>query len=164
MLHEMKMGPAAGMTTKDQLEALFRAGIDRMTDHLESLTFASRRTGSDPVDSLRADLEVGWAYRMIHLYGTMRQPSFEEGGAARALLLKEGLPESSIPAIAETVRQEQAACRSAPFEKAIRAEMEHHGIPDTPINRKKATMELMRAKADVLLDVVKFSSPNASRL
>jgi len=50
LLHEMKLGPTADMTTKDQLEALFRAEIDRMADHLDTLAFAARRTGSDPVD------------------------------------------------------------------------------------------------------------------
>jgi len=51
LLHEMKLGPTADMTTKDQLEALFRAEIDRMADHLDTLAFAARRTGSDPVDT-----------------------------------------------------------------------------------------------------------------
>ncbi|QKV18958.1 DUF6538 domain-containing protein [Oricola thermophila] len=152
LLHEMKLGPTAHMTTRDQLEALFRAEIDRMTDHLDSLVFAARRSGSDPRDSLRADLEVGWAYRLIQLYGTMRRPDFGESCPARAILLKEGIPENMIPTIAETFRQEQVACRSRAFEDALVEDMKRHGIEDTLVNREKAIMELMRAKADVLLD------------
>lgn len=160
LLHEMKLGPTAQMTTKDQLEALFRAEIDRMTDHLDSLVFAARRAGSDPRDSLRADLEVGWAYRLIQLYGTMRQPDFGENCPARARLLKDGIPESMIPAIADTFRQEQAACRSRAFEATLVEDMKRHGIEDTLVNREKAIMELMRAKADVLLDTAgRYSEP-----
>ncbi|QKV19001.1 hypothetical protein [Oricola thermophila] len=102
-----------------------------MTDHLDSLVFAARRSGSDPRDSLRADLEVGWAYRLIQLYGTMRRPDFGEGCPARAILLKEGIPENMIPTIAETFRQEQAACRSRAFENALVEDMKRHGIEDT---------------------------------
>ena len=152
LLHEMKLGPTADMTTRDQLEALFRAEIDRMTDHLDTLAFAARRTGSDPADSLRADVEVGWAYRLIQIYGTMRQPDFGDDCPARARLLKEGIPENLVPAIAETFRVEQKACRSRPFEKVLVADTEKHGIADSLVNREKATMEIMRAKADMLLD------------
>lgn len=151
LLHEMKMKPVAALTTKDQLEALFRAEAARMADHLDNLQFAARRVGADPLLALRADLEVGWAYRLIELFGTLRRLDFKSGCAGRKVLEREGIPEASIAVIAETFAQEQAECRRAPFENALRADMAAHGIPDTLVNRERTTAELMRARADMLL-------------
>src|SRR5690606_20581249 len=141
----------AALTTKEQLEALFRTEAARMADHLDNLQFAARRTGTDPLLALRADLEVGWSYRLIELFGTMRRLDFNPGCPGRKVLEREGIPEGSIAVIAETFAQEQAECRRAPFEKALRADMAEQGIPDTLVNRERATAELMRARADMLL-------------
>src|SRR5690606_34460190 len=147
----MKMKPMAALTTKEQLEALFRTEAARMGDHLDNLQFAARRTGTDPLLALRADLEVGWSYRLIELFGTMRRLDFSANCPGRKVLEREGIPEGSIAVIAETFAQEQAECRRAPFEKALRADMAEQGIPDTLVNRERATAELMRARADMLL-------------
>lgn len=151
LLHDLQLRPGAALTTKDQLEALFRTEVERMRDHLDNLQFAAKRTGSDPLLSLRADLEIGWVYRLIEMFGTMRRLTFSKGCPGRVLLEREGIPAASIAVIAETFAQEQSACRHVHFEKALRADMEAHGIPDTLLNRERATAELMRAKADMLL-------------
>jgi len=151
LLHEMKMKPMAALTTKEQLEALFRTEAARMGDHLDNLQFAARRTGTDPLLALRADLEVGWSYRLIELFGTMRHLDFSANCPGRKILEREGIPEGSIAVIAETFAQEQAECRRVPFEKALRADMAEQGLPDTLVNRERATAELMRARADMLL-------------
>lgn len=152
LLHDLKLRPGAALTTKDQLEALFRTEVERMGEHLDNLQFAARRIGSDPMLSVRADIEVGWAYRLIEMFGTMRRLSFETGCPGRQTLERAGIPEHSIEVIAQTFAQEQAACRQVHFEKALLADMERHGIPDTLVNRERATAQLMRAKADMLLD------------
>lgn len=151
LLHEMKMKPVAALTTKKQLEELFRTEAARMSEHLDNLQFAARRVGADPMLALRADLEVGWAYRLIELFGTMRRLDFGPECPGRKVLAREGIPDASFAVIAETFAQEQAECRSAPFEKALRADMSDQGIPDTLVNRERATAELMRARADMLL-------------
>ena len=81
----------------------------------------------------------------------MRRLTFSEGCPGRVVLERESIPSASIAVIAETFSQEQSACRHKHFEKALRADMEAHGIPDTLLNRERATAELMRAKADMLL-------------
>ncbi|WP_353640827.1 hypothetical protein [Mesorhizobium sp. WSM2239] len=50
-----------------------------MAEHLDNLQFAARRVGADPLLAIRADLEVGWAYRLIELFGTMRRLDFAPG-------------------------------------------------------------------------------------
>jgi integrase len=152
LLHDLKLRPGAALTTKDQLEALFRTEVERMGEHLDNLQFAARRIGSDPMLAVRADIEVGWAYRLIQMFGTMRRLSFEAGCPGRQMLERAGIPEHSIEVIAQTFSQEQAACRQVHFEKALLADMERHGISDSLVNRERATAHLMRAKADILLD------------
>lgn len=151
LLHELKLTSGATVTTKDQLESLFRTEADRMNEHLDNLQFAARRVGSDAALSARADIEIGWAYRLIELFGTMRKLSFEPGCPGRSALERAGIPEPSIATIATAFTQEQAGCRHSHFEKALVADMEAHGIADTLINRERATAQLMRAKADMLL-------------
>lgn len=65
LLHELKLTPGAAVTTKDQLESLFLTEADRMSEHLDNLQFAARRVGSDAALAARADIEIGWAYRLI---------------------------------------------------------------------------------------------------
>ena len=151
LLDDLKITHGAALTTKEQLEALFRTEVGRMEEHLDNLQFAARRIGSDAVLSARADIEVGWAYRLIELFGTMRRLSFGRDCPGRLVLDRAEIPEHSIAVIAETFRQEQAACRQVHFENALLADMARHHIPDTLINRERATAELMRAKADMLL-------------
>lgn len=152
LLHDLKLRPGAALTTRDQLEALFRTEVERMGEHLDNLQFAARRIGSDPTLAVRADIEIGWVYRLIELFGTMRRLGFDKGCPARQALERAGIPEHSIEVIAQTLAQEQAACRQVHFEKALLADMERHDIPDTLVNRERATAQLMRAKADMLLD------------
>jgi hypothetical protein len=49
LLHELKLTLGAALTTKDQLESLFRAEADRICEHLDNLQFAVRRMVSDAV-------------------------------------------------------------------------------------------------------------------
>ncbi|WP_184117324.1 DUF6538 domain-containing protein [Aminobacter sp. DSM 101952] len=153
LLHELKLTPGAAVTTKDQLESLFRAEAVRMSEHLDNLSFAARRVGTDAALSAKADIEIGWAYRLIELFGTMRKLSFEPGCPGRSALERASIPEPSIATIATAFTQEQADCRHSHFEKALVADMAAHGIADTLINRERATAQLMRAKADMLLAV-----------
>lgn len=130
LLHDLKLRPGAALTTKDQLEALFRTEVERMGEHLDNLQFAARRIGSNPMVAVRADIEVGWAYRLIELFGTMRKLSFDKNCPRRQTLERDGIPEHSIEVIAQTFAQEQAACRQVHFENALLADMDRHGIPD----------------------------------
>lgn len=60
LLADLTVRPTAAMTTKDQLEQIFRAEIERMNAYLEDIAFAARRAGStEDVREMEADLEVG---------------------------------------------------------------------------------------------------------
>lgn len=154
LLADLTVRPTAAMTTKDQLDQLFRAEIERMTAHLDDIAFAVRRSGGvDDVREMEADIEVGWAYRLIQLFGTTRALSFEADCPGRSILLRHGIPEPHVATIAETFRAEQAEGRSPVFDRAVREQMADVGLADTLANRERAKMELYRAKADALLNV-----------
>lgn len=141
-------------TTKDQLAALFRAEIERMLAHLDDLALMARRFGNaDDPGQLDADLEVGWAYRLLQLFGSRKPLSFEDDCPGRALLLRNGIPGSNVDNIAATFLYEQQGMRSGVFEEQVKARMAEFDIPDTVLNRERALTEIFRAKADVLLDV-----------
>ncbi|WP_373289670.1 DUF6538 domain-containing protein, partial [Aureimonas glaciei] len=154
LLADLTVRPTAAMTTKDQLDQLFRAEIERMTAHLDDIAFAVRRSGAvDDVREMEADIEVGWAYRLIQLFGTTRLLTFEKDCGGRGLLLRHGIPEPHIAPIAETFRAEQRQARSSVFDRDVRQQMADVGLADTLANRERAKMELYRAKADALLNV-----------
>ena len=154
LLADLTVRPAAAMTTKDQLDQLFRAEIERMSAHLEDIAFAARRRGSvDDVREMEADIEVGWAYRLLQLFGTMRKLSFDAECPGLKLLLRSGIPEPHIAQIAETYRGEQREACSNVFDRRVRQQMADVGLAETLANRERAKMELFRAKADALLNV-----------
>ncbi|WP_203566213.1 hypothetical protein [Aurantimonas aggregata] len=154
LLADLTVRPTAAMTTKDQLDQLFRAEIERMSAHLDDIAFAVRRSGGiDDVREMEADIEVGWAYRLIQLFGTTRPLTFDAECPARALLLRHGIPEPHVMAIAETFWAEQKGARGGVFDRDVRQQMEDVGLDPTLANRERAKMELFRAKADALLNV-----------
>jgi integrase len=154
LMHDLKLRPTARMTTKEQLAALFKSEIDRMNDWMEELHFASRHVGSqDNVANVEADIEVGWAYRLLQLFGLRRELSFREDCPAYRLLARAGIPDAHIENIAETFRSEQRGLGGAVFQKQLADQLARFEIPDNISNRERALVEIFRAKADVLLDV-----------
>ncbi len=151
LLAELAEEDRARMTSREQLENLFRAEIERMNESMDDLAFAARRTGSAAEDNVRADILIGWVYRLIQLFGTGRPMRFDENCPARRVLKEAGFAQLQIDDITETFEQERTECRSRYFEHLLKAEMDAHGVKDTPLNRERATQQIMRAKADVLL-------------
>ncbi|WPZ14390.1 hypothetical protein T8J41_00700 [Nitratireductor rhodophyticola] len=151
LLAELAEEDRARMTSREQLEDLFRTEIERMNESIDDLAFAARRTGSTAEDNVRADILIGWVYRLIQLFGTGRPMRFDASCPARHVLEQAGFAESQISEIAATFDQERKECRTAYFEGFLKSEMNAHGLKDTPLNRERATQQIMRAKADVLL-------------
>jgi hypothetical protein len=79
-----------------------------MRDEIEALDRAAKHLGSlrDPVHR-EADRQVGWAYRLLHAYGTKEEVSFDEGSEAREALIEAGAEPYEIPFIAATYQAER---------------------------------------------------------
>ncbi|MBC6718006.1 hypothetical protein H9Q09_17615 [Aurantimonas sp. DM33-3] len=54
---------------KEQLAILFREEIEQASRELEGFAVAARRVGSPSEDQLKADEDVGWAYRLFAVFG-----------------------------------------------------------------------------------------------
>jgi integrase len=154
LLDSLLLSPAAAMTPKEQLDAIFRAEVERMTATLDDVALVARRFGRvDDVEEVETDIEVGWANRLLQLYGTARSLAFDERCPGRALLARHDIPAAYIDAIAATYRSEQEGLRSPVFDRQIRDELARVGLPDTIASRERAKVEYFKARADVLLDV-----------
>ena len=74
LLFEIAESPRSALMSKEALERLFQSETERMNDHMENLQFAGQRTPTwfHQIDNLAADLEDGWAYRLLQKFGTRR--------------------------------------------------------------------------------------------
>jgi len=108
LLLQMEMMPRARMATKEQLGKIFALEAEAMREEIEALDRAAKRTGTirDP-DQREADRQVGWAYRLLHTYGTGEELSFDEGSEVRETLLEAGAEADDIPFISATYLSER---------------------------------------------------------
>lgn len=159
LLLQLELMPMARMATKDQLTKIFALEIDAMRDEIEALDRSAKRRGTlrDP-EHREADRQVGWAYRLLHAYGTARELSFEDGGEVHAALLEAGAEPDDIPFIASTYHTERQGALSdregrtrSPFLRDVLHRMGQVGLDDTALNRDAASEEMYRARADALL-------------
>jgi integrase len=164
MLAEMRFRRNLGTSRQDALKALFKAEIDRMNEMMDDLVTASKATGTGhKAYHLEADLMTGWAFRLLEVFGTATDLTFEADCPGRQHLLQSGVPEDFIPVIAETFRQERQFARTLLFEKPLKDEMNEVGLDVTRLNLERARTEVFRAKADVLLNTQSLY-PQAERL
>ena len=152
MLYEIAENPRSVLMSKEALEGLFQSEIARMNDHMENLQFAGQRTptGFHQIDNLTADLEVGWAYRLLEKFGT-RRALFEEGGCQGWRFLEQAkVPKSMYQGIVTTYRGELEDAETSRFAGELRALMQEHGLAYSILNFEKAKAEYFKARADVL--------------
>ncbi|MBO1026934.1 hypothetical protein IPU75_19700 [Ochrobactrum sp. SD129] len=154
LLYEVAENPRSALMSKEALERLFQSEIERMNEHMENLQFAGQRTpkGFHHLDNLSADLEVGWAYRLLEKFGTRRILFEEETCQGWRFLEQAKIPQSLHQGIATTYRGEREAAETSHFAHEMRALMQEHGLSYSIINLEKAKAEYFKARADVLLN------------
>jgi integrase len=140
----------------EQLAILFRDEISRASADLESFAVAGRRVGSPSEDQLIADKDVGWAYRLIAVFGARRSLNFAGDCPGLRYLERLGVPLDRLPFVIDTFRQEQRFRRSPVFDSQMQDHLRDAGLDDGPLMRERAATELARARADVLLDSRSF--------
>lgn len=140
----------------EQLAILFRDEISRASAELESFAVAGRRVGSRSEDQLVADEDVGWAYRLISVFGVRRSLDFIDDCPGLRYLHRLGVPPSRFPFVIDTFRQEQRYRRSLSFDNQTRDRLRNAGLDDGPLMRERAATDSARAHADVLLNSRSF--------
>lgn len=159
MLLELEMVPKARMATKEQLAKIFALEAEAMRAEIEALDLSAKRTGTlrDP-EHREADRQVGWAYRMLHTFGSGEEVSFAEGSETREALIEAGAQADDLPFIEATYRAEREITNSdrkgvtrSPFLRDVLHRMAQVELEDTPLGRDAAIEEIFRARADTLL-------------
>lgn len=159
MLLELEMVPKARMATKEQLAKIFALEAEAMRAEIEALDLSAKRTGTlrDP-EHREADRQVGWAYRLLHTFGSGENVSFDEGSETREALIEAGAQADDIPFIEATYRAEREITSSdrkgvtrSPFLRDVLHRMAQVELEDTPLGRDAAIEEIFRARADTLL-------------
>ncbi len=153
-LAELKMNSKESMSTKDQLQKLFEHERDAMLEHLEDVAMIARRYGRPAdIEELELDLENGWTYRLLAMFGIGHRLTLEDTCSGRAYLLAKGVPVSHIPAIKSNYREEFDLASSPGFQDGIRTLMQQFGIEAHPLNQEKAMKAYFGGRADALFDV-----------
>lgn len=159
MLLELEMVPKARMATKEQLAKIFALEAEAMRAEIAALDLAAKRTGTlrDP-EHREADRQVGWAYRLLHTFGSGEDVSFDEGSETREALIEAGAQADDLPFIEATYRAEREITNSdrkgvtrSPFLRGVLHRMAQAELEDTPLHRDAAIEEIFRARADTLL-------------
>lgn len=135
------------MATKEQLTRIFAIEIEAMRDEIEALDRSAKRRGTlrDP-EHREADRQVGWAYRLLHAYGTAEELSFEDGSEVHAALL-----EGAEHAERQGALSDRDGRTRSPFLRDVLHRVGQVGLDDTALNRDAASEEIYRARADTLL-------------
>jgi integrase len=153
-LAELKMSSKETMSTKDQLQKLFEHERDAMLEQLEDVAMMARRHGRPAsIEELELDLENGWAYRLLEMFGIGHRLTLEDTCSGRAYLLKKDVPASHIPAIRSNYIEEFDLASSRGFQDGIQTLMRQFEIEAHPVNREKAMKAFFGGRAQALLEV-----------
>jgi hypothetical protein len=153
-LAEMKLKSKDIMSTKEQLQRLFKHALDDMLEKLDDVSTMAKRNGrAGDVVEMELDLEVGWALQLLAKFGTRTDLTLEGNCTGLAYLLISGVPISHVAAVKANYLGELKIARSPAFQDSIWLLMFNFDIPDTTLNHEKAMSRVFEGRAAALLDI-----------
>lgn len=153
LLAELKMNSKEPMS-KAQLQKLCEHERDMMLEHLEDVSTAARRYGR-PADiaELEMDIENGWAYRLMAMFGLRHHLSLKPDCPGFTYLRGQGVPASHMFAINSNYLELLQEANSRSFQEGIRRLMYLFDINPHPLNEEKAMKAYFSGRAEALFDV-----------
>ncbi|MFS2324080.1 hypothetical protein U2P60_01350 [Brucella sp. H1_1004] len=132
--------------SKEALEGLFQSEIARMNDHMENAQFAGQRTptGFHQIDNLSADIEAGWAYRLLEKFRTRRVLFEEESCQGWRFFEQAKVPKSLHQGIATSYRSEREDAESSRFAGELSALMQPHDLAYSILNFEKRRPSILK--------------------
>lgn len=153
LMAELKMKSKEPMS-KEQLQKLCAHERDVTLLHLEDVALAARRYGRPAdIEELELDLENGWAYKLLAMFGIRQHLTLKEGCSGHRYLVANGVPTSHIPAIKSNYIELYDEANSRAFQDGIRMLMDQFGIGQHPLNHEKAMKAYFEGRAEALFDV-----------
>lgn len=153
LVAELKLKQKEPMS-KAQLQKLCEHERDLMLMHLEDVSTAARRYGR-PADiaELEMDVENGWAYRLLGMFGITHHLTLKEDCRGLAYLRQNGVPTSHIFAIGSNYFELLHEANTRGFKAGIRRLMHLFEISPNPLNEEKAMKAYFSGRAEALFDV-----------
>lgn len=153
LMAELKMKSKEPMS-KAQLQKLCEHERDVMLLHLEDVSIVARRYGRPAdIEELELDLENGWAYKLLAMFGISKHLTLKEGCIGSAYLLENGMPASHIFAIRSNYFELLHEANTRGFQDGIRMLMHQFGIIQNGLNHEKAMKAYFDGRAEALFDV-----------
>jgi integrase len=153
LMAELKMKSKEPMS-KAQLQKLCEHERDVMLLHLEDVSIAARRYGRPAdIEELELDLENGWAYKLLAMFGVRKHLTLKEGCSGSMYLLESGVPASHIFAIRSNYFELLHEANTRGFQDGIRMLMYQFGISPNPLNHEKAMKAYFSGRAEALFDI-----------
>lgn len=153
LMAELKMKSKEPMS-KELLQKLCEHERDVMLLHLEDVALAARRYGRPAdIEELELDLENGWAYKLLAMFGIRQHLTLKEGCSGHRYLVANGVPASHIPAIKSNYIELYDETNSRAFQDGIRMLMDQFGIAQHPLNHEKAMKAYFEGRAEALFEV-----------
>ncbi|MGH0214155.1 tyrosine-type recombinase/integrase [Sinorhizobium meliloti] len=153
LMAELKLKQKEPMS-KQQLQKLCEHERDVMLLHLEDAAIAARRYGRPAdIEELELDLENGWAYKLLAMFGIRQHLTLKEGCNGHRYLVANGVPTSHIPAIKSNYVELYDEANSRAFQDGIRMLMDQFGIAQHPLNHEKAMKAYFEGRAEALFEV-----------
>lgn len=153
LMAELKMKSKEPMS-KAQLQKLCEHERDVMLLHLEDVSIVAKRYGRPAdIEELEFDLENGWAYKLLSVFGISKHLTLKEGCIGSAYLLENGVPASHIFAIRSNYFELLHEANTRGFQDGIRMLMHQFDITQNGLNHEKAMKAYFDGRAEALFDV-----------
>lgn len=119
LMAELKLKQKDPMS-KAQLQKLCEHERDKMLEHLDNVSMAARRYGR-PADiaELEMDLENGWAYRLLEMFGIRHRLTLEADCLGHTYLRKQGVPASHFFSIRSNYLELRQEATSRGFQEGL---------------------------------------------
>ncbi|UIJ87251.1 integrase [Rhizobium leguminosarum] len=158
LMAELKMKSKEPMS-KAQLQKLCEHERDVMLLHLEDVSIVARRYGRPAdIEELELDLENGWAYKLLAMFGIRQKLTLAEGCSGSKYLLENGVPASHISAIRSNYLELLHEANTRGFQDGIRMLMHQFDISQNALNHEKAMKAYFSGRAEALFDVAERHS------
>jgi hypothetical protein len=153
LVAELKLKQKEPMS-KAQLQKLCEHERDMMLMHLEDVSIVARRYGRPAdISELEMDLENGWAYRLLGMFGITHHLTLKDNCRGLAYLRQNGVPASHVFAINSNCLELLQEANSRGFKEGIRRLMHLFEISSHPLNEEKAMKAYFSGRAEALFDV-----------
>lgn len=153
LVAELKLKRKEPMS-KAQLQKLCEHERDMMLMHLEDVSMVARRYGRPAdISELEMDLENGWAYRLLEMFGNRHRLTLDADCPGHAYLRKQGVPASHFFSIRSNYLELRQEAISRGFQEGLHRLMYLFDINPNALNEEKAMKAYFSGRAAALFDV-----------